>query len=106
MALVDDIEELVRRNLGLTDIDLVRMLHGRGAYQQQVNSICRHLVAEGRLERQGRGGWQHPFTYYPRGSNAVPRSPKGEKRPVAKLKIRFIGDDRTPAHRDKRLSRY
>ena len=65
MALADEIEELVRRKPGLTDVELVRRLHGRAAYQLQVNSTCRRLVAEGRLERQGRGGWGDPFTYYP-----------------------------------------
>jgi hypothetical protein len=27
-----------------------------------VNSICRRLFAQGRLDRQGRGGWRDPFT--------------------------------------------
>ena len=64
MGLADEIEDLVRRNSGLSEIDLARLLPGP-VYQQQVNSACRRLVAEGRLERQGKGGWQHPFTYYP-----------------------------------------
>jgi hypothetical protein len=98
MALADEIEKLVRRKPGLTEIELVRMLHGRGAYLQQVNSACRRLVAKGRIERQGRGGWGDPFTYYPPGSNITPRhDPQGEKHPSAKLKIRFSGDDRRRA---------
>jgi hypothetical protein len=97
MALADEIEVLVRRKPGLTQMDLVRGLHGRAA--QGINSACRRLVAEGRIERQGRGGWGSPFTYYPRGSNAAPRGPNGVKRPSAKLKIRFSGDDRATAHR-------
>ena len=64
MALADDIEEFVRRKPGLSEMDLARILPGP-IYQQQVNSTCRRLVAEGRLERQGRGGWGDPFTYYP-----------------------------------------
>ena len=63
MALADEIEKLVRRKPGLTEIDLARMLPGP-VYQQQVNSTCRRLVAESRLERQGRGGWGDPFTYH------------------------------------------
>jgi len=65
MALADEIEKLVRRKPGLTQMDLARMLHGRAGYKQQVNLTCRRLVAEGRLERKGRGGWGDPFTYYP-----------------------------------------
>jgi hypothetical protein len=34
-------------------------------YQQRVNSTCRHLFREGRVERHGTGGPGHPFTYYP-----------------------------------------
>jgi hypothetical protein len=94
MALADEIEKLVRGKPGLTEIDLVRMLHGRGAYPQQVNSACRRLVAKGRIERQGRGGWGDPFTYYPPGSNIVPSGPQSENHPSAKLKIRFSGDDK------------
>jgi hypothetical protein len=67
MALADEIEELVRRQPGLADLDLVRMLHDRAGSQQQIKSTCRRLVAEGRIERQGRGGWQKPFTYFPPG---------------------------------------
>ena len=81
MALADEIEKLVRRKPGLTQMDLARMLHGHAGHKQQVNLTCRRLVAEGRIERQGRGGWGSPFTYYPRGSNAVPSGPKDEQRP-------------------------
>ena len=64
MGLADEIEKLVRRKPGLTEIDLARMLPGP-VYQHQVNSICRRLVAHGCLERQGKGGWGDPFTYHP-----------------------------------------
>jgi len=67
MMLADEIEALVLRKPGLTEIELARMLRGPDSYLPQIKSTCRHLVAEGRLERQGRGGWQHPFTYYPTG---------------------------------------
>jgi hypothetical protein len=84
MGLADEIERLVRRKPGLTVIELVRRLHGRATYQQQVNSACRRLVAEGRLERQGRGGWGDPFTYYPPRIK-LRRRRKGEKKQVGQL---------------------
>ena len=84
MALADEIEKLVRRKPGLTDVELVRRLHGRAAYQLQVNSTCRRLVAEGRLERQGRGGWGDPFTYYPPRIK-LRRRRKDEKKQVGQL---------------------
>jgi hypothetical protein len=67
MMLADEIEELVLRKPGLTEIELARLLRGPDSYIPQVKSTCRSLVAEGRLERQGRGGLQQPFTYYPTG---------------------------------------
>jgi hypothetical protein len=63
--LAGEIEKLVRTMPGLTGMDLVRMLHERARSPHQIISICRRLVAEGRLERRGQGGWQKPFTYYP-----------------------------------------
>jgi hypothetical protein len=65
MTLADEIEELVLQTPGLTEADLARMLRGPDSYIPQIKFTCRHLVAEGRLERQGRGGWQQPFKYYP-----------------------------------------
>ena len=83
MALADEIEELVRRKPGLTGLDLVRMLHDHAGYQQQVTATCRRLVLEGRVQRQGKGGWNDPITYYPpEGSTPMPRGPQGEKRPA------------------------
>ena len=65
MALAEEIEELVRLKPGLTEIDLARMVQSPGSYQLQVRFVCRRLVAEGLLERQGKGGWLDPFTYHP-----------------------------------------
>jgi hypothetical protein len=59
--LADEIEKLVRCMPGLTGMDLVRMLHERARSPHQIISICRRLVAEGRLERRGQGGWQRPL---------------------------------------------
>jgi hypothetical protein len=63
MTMADEIENIVRRTLGLTEEGLARFLHGRSGYQQQVNSTCRRLVAEGRVVRDGKGGPADPFTY-------------------------------------------
>jgi hypothetical protein len=46
-------------------------------YQQRINSTCRRLFRERRVERHGTGGPGHPFTYYPgqvdrRGETIVP----------------------------------
>ena len=64
MSVADDILDEVSSNPGLTESDLVRLLFGRrSAYQQRVNSTCRRLVQEGRLERLGKGGAADPYTY-------------------------------------------
>ncbi len=65
MALADDIEQLVSRSPGLTELALAKSMFGRMGYQQRVNLTCRHLFREGRVERHGTGGPGHPFTYYP-----------------------------------------
>ena len=65
MGLADDIDRLVSRRPGLTELALAKSLFGRMGYQQRVNSTCRHLFREGRVERHGTGGPGHPFTYYP-----------------------------------------
>jgi hypothetical protein len=65
MALADDIDLLVSRRPGLTELALAKSMFGRMGYQQRVNSTCRRLFREGRVERHGTGGPGHPFTYYP-----------------------------------------
>jgi hypothetical protein len=64
VALADDLEQLVSRRPGLTEVALAKSMFGRMGYQQRVNSTCRHLFKEGRVERHGTGGPGHPFTYY------------------------------------------
>jgi hypothetical protein len=61
----DDIEQLVSRRPGLTELTLAKTMFGRMGHQQRVNSTCRHIFREGRVERHGTGGPGHPFTYYP-----------------------------------------
>ena len=65
MGLADDIALLVSRRPGLTELTLAKSLFEHMGYQQRVNSTCRHLFREGRVERHGTGGPGHPFTYYP-----------------------------------------
>jgi hypothetical protein len=47
MVLADDIDLLVSRRPGLTELALAKFLFGRTGYQQRVNSTCRHLFREG-----------------------------------------------------------
>jgi len=63
MTVADDIEVLVSRRSGLTESVLAQTLFGADGYQQRVNSTCRRLVRQGRLQRHGRGGTGDPFTY-------------------------------------------
>ena len=84
MALADEIEELVRLKPGLTDLDLVRMLHDRAGYQQQVISTRRRLVAEGRAGFESQYGQprSHQDRYLVRGyKNAQPVDPVPVFRP-------------------------
>ncbi len=64
MALADDILSLVARNPGLTEAEIAKHLFGRLGYQQRVNSTCRRLIRECRIERRGNGGPGHPFIYH------------------------------------------
>ena len=65
IALADHLEQLVWRRPGLTELALAKAMFGRMGYQQRVNSTCRRLFREGRVERHGTGGPGHPFTYCP-----------------------------------------
>lgn len=71
MALADDILSLVAREPGLTEVEISKHLFGRLGYQQRVNSTCRLLIREYRIERCGNGGPGHPFIYYPKGHLAA-----------------------------------
>ena len=64
MPLANDILSLVTREPGLTEIEIAKHLFGRLGYQQRVNSTCRRLVNEHRIERRGVGGPGHPFSYH------------------------------------------
>jgi hypothetical protein len=65
MTIADDIMYEVTRKSGLTEAALAALLFGRrNAYPSRVNSACRRLVEEGRVERRGKGGQADPFTYH------------------------------------------
>jgi hypothetical protein len=64
MPLANDILSLVTREPGLTEIEIAKHLFGRLGYQQRVNSTCRRLVHEDRVERREVGGPGHPFGYH------------------------------------------
>jgi hypothetical protein len=64
MSTVDDVLWLLTRQPGLTEVEIARQLFGRDGYQQQVNSACRRLVKEYRIERRGSGRRGDPFTYH------------------------------------------
>lgn len=66
MTLADDILSLVTRKPGLTEAEIAKHLFGRLGYQQRVNSTCRRLIREDRVERRGNGGPGHPFSYHER----------------------------------------
>ena len=67
MTLADDILSLVTRKPGLTEAEIAKHLFGRFGYQQRVNSTCRRLIREYRVERRGNGGGPgHPFSYHER----------------------------------------
>lgn len=63
MTIAEQIEALVAHRSDLTEAALADHLFGSTGYQQRVNSTCRRLVREGRLERHGKGGPSDPFTY-------------------------------------------
>lgn len=63
MTISDQVLELVARRSGMSEREIAEHLFGAKAAQQRVNGVCRLLVAEGRLQRHGRGGPGDPFTY-------------------------------------------
>ena len=65
VVLIDDVERQIRRTPGLTAMELARVLFGDNGYDQRVSAECRALAYVGRIERRGKGGPGHPFTYFP-----------------------------------------
>ena len=63
MTVADDILTLVKRRPDLTEAEIAVNLFGSDGYQQRVNSTCRRLLKERRVERRGKGGPGAPYTY-------------------------------------------
>jgi hypothetical protein len=61
---IEVIQYLIENGPGRTEIELARAIHGRGAYQQQVNQDCNMLVNSGKVERRGGGRINDPFRYF------------------------------------------
>ena len=54
----------IRTQSGQTERDIAETIFGPDGYQQQVNSTCRELLAQGLFERRGEGGLRDPCRYY------------------------------------------
>jgi hypothetical protein len=73
MTLADDILSLVTRKPGLTEAEMPSISLAVSAISSEVNSTCRRLIREYRVERRGNGGPGHPFSYHERIVNRAKR---------------------------------
>ena len=64
MALPDDIINELRKQPGLTGMEITVNILGRRQYFHVVHRECRRLVDAGHLKRRGKGGPRDPFTYH------------------------------------------
>lgn len=62
--LVDDVEQLIARNPGLTATQIAARLYGLDGYQERMGLALRQLWRSGRIERRGKGGPGNPFIYH------------------------------------------
>ena len=67
MTVAQQIIRLIREQPGLTERQIAERIFGDGGSIQRVNPTCRKLVAEGWLERHGRGAARDGF-----GRDALP----------------------------------
>lgn len=65
--IAQQILEIVKRRPGMTELEIARAIYGSGAVQQRVNQYCRALLAQGLIERGGRGGATDPYIYRVKG---------------------------------------
>jgi len=73
MTPADDILSLVTRKPGLTEAEMPSISLAVSAISSEVNSTCRRLIREYRVERRGNGGPGHPFSYHERIVNRAKR---------------------------------
>ncbi len=64
--LLDQIEQVIHQSPGLTGTQIAHILFGIGGYHQRIGHACQALVEAGGVERRGKGGPAHPFTYHPK----------------------------------------
>jgi hypothetical protein len=64
MTTADRVLDLIRKKSDLTEAQLASEIFGSAAYQQRVNSSCRRLIKEGKVQRRGHGGPGDPFRYH------------------------------------------
>ena len=66
ITIADSIEALVCSQPGLTELEIAKTLFDGEGDLQRVHMMCRRLIAEGRLTRNGVGTTANPFTYSPK----------------------------------------
>jgi hypothetical protein len=60
---LDRIVAAITRKPHMTELEIAEVVTPSNPYQQRVNSVCRRLLREGRIERHGKGGAFDPYTY-------------------------------------------
>src|SRR5262245_48648398 len=79
ITVADSIEALVSSQPGLTELEIAKALFASEKDLQRIHMMCRRLIAEGRLTRNGVGTTTNPFTYSPKGASKPPR--RGRRTP-------------------------
>ena len=69
ITVADSIEALVSSQPGLTELEIAKTLFASEKDLQRIHMMCRRLIAEGRLTRNGVGTATNPFTYSPKGAS-------------------------------------
>ena len=64
MSRIDELERIIAKQPGLTEVELAEAVYGPSGYGQLVNPLCRTLLRRGRVVRLGKG-YADPFRYYP-----------------------------------------
>jgi hypothetical protein len=99
ITVADSIEALVSSQPGLTELEIAKALFVSESDLQRIHLMCRRLIAEGRLTRNGVGTTTDPFTYSPKRASKSPPRPAAASRPraVRRRNRRAIGRVPRPA---------